>query len=289
MILRGPCSGREAWASSPAGNQARELDFAARRVQRGYDASVNWSAISAVVIPCRNEAASIARLVREVRRYLPLVLVVDDNSHDDTAARASEAGAQAVWRTGSPGKGAAIKEGITAALARNRAWALTLDGDGQHRADDIPAFLRCAEESGAPLVVGDRTPRAEAMPWLRRHVNRWMSRQISAIAGRFLPDTQCGFRLINLGACLGLRLETDHFEIESEMLLAFIRAGHRVEFVPIQVADGGRRSHIHPVMDTWRWLRWWKRARLGQSVNRRVEATPNRHSACACQRAQRML
>ena len=61
-----------------------------------------------------------------------------------------------------------------------------------------------------------------------------------------LPDTQCGFRLINLKAWAALRLETNHFEIESEMLLAFVEAGYRVEFVPIQVIGRGRRSHIHP-------------------------------------------
>ena len=83
-----------------------------------------------------------------------------------------------------------------------------------------------------------------------------MSKRISKIAGRFLPDTQCGFRLINLQAWAALRLETDHFEIESEMLLAFVEAGYRVEFVPIQAIGRGGHSHIHPLKDAWRWLRW---------------------------------
>ncbi len=229
---------------------------------------MNWLTECAVVIPCRNEAAGIAGLVREVRQYLPLVLVVDDYSEDETAARAAEAGAELVRRTESPGKGAALKAGIAAALARRCDWVLTLDGDGQHRPEDIPAFLRRAGETGAALVVGDRMHRAEAIPWLRRGVNRWMSRRISELAGMRLPDSQCGFRLINLRSWAGLVLETEHFEIESEMLLAFVQAGHRIEFVPIQVVGKGRRSHIRPVKDTWRWLRWWKRVRLGQRPNR---------------------
>jgi hypothetical protein len=49
------------------------------------------------------------------------------------------------------------------------------------------------------------------------------------------------------------------------MLLAFVRAGDQVEFVPIQVIGKGWRSHIHPVEDTWRWLRWWRRVRLGRN------------------------
>ena len=221
--------------------------------------------------------------------YLPLVLVVDDSSDDETAARATEAGAEIIRRSENPGKGAAIKAGVAAALARQCAWVLTLDGDGQHRPDDIPIFLRRAEETGAALVVGNRMHHAGAIPWVRRRVNRWMSRRISGIAGRFLPDTQCGFRLINLKAWAALRLETNHFEIESEMLLAFVEAGYRVEFVPIQVIGRGGRSHIHPLKDTWRWLLWWKRVRFGRGGTRQSEASAGEHSACAGAREQNMM
>jgi glycosyltransferase involved in cell wall biosynthesis len=250
---------------------------------------VNWPVTCAAVIPCRNEEASVGRLVREVRRYLPLVLVVDDNSDDPTAARAAEAGAQVIRRTDQPGKGAAIKAGVAGALARQCAWAMVLDGDGQHWPDDIPAFLRCAEETGAALVVGNRMHYAGEIPWVRRWVNRWMSRQISQVAGRSLPDTQCGFRLINLKAWAALRLETDHFEIESEMLLAFVEARYGVEFVPIQVIGRGGHSHIDPVTDTWRWLQWWRRVRFGRGGPRRSEASAGEHSACAGARDQNML
>jgi glycosyltransferase involved in cell wall biosynthesis len=225
---------------------------------------VDWPATCAVVVPCRNEEATIAELVREARRVLPIVIVVDDGSGDLTAARAVEAGAQVVRREHKPGKGAALKAGIAAALTQDCKWALTLDGDGQHRPEDISGFLRCAEETGASLVVGDRMHCAKAIPWLRRSVNRWMSRRMSEAAGRLLPDSQCGFRLIHLQAWTALSLKTEHFEIESEVLLAFALAGHRIEFVPIQVIGKGSRSHIHPITDTWRWLQWWKRVRPGQ-------------------------
>jgi hypothetical protein len=150
---------------------------------------------------------------------------------------------------------------VAAALAQHFIWVMTLDGDGQHRPEDIPTFLRCAEETGASLIVGNRMHQAESIPWLRRRVNRWMSRRISACAGRALPDSQCGYRLINLKAWAGLVFESDHFEIESEMLLGFVRAGYGVEFVPIQVIGNGGHSHIQPMRDAWRWLRWWRRAR----------------------------
>ena len=90
-----------------------------------------------------------------------------------------------------------------------------------------------------------------------------MSRRISERAGRSFPDSQCGFRLVDLIAWSTLRLETNHFEIESEMLLAFAQAGYRIEFVPIQMIHQSRHSHIRPIRDSLRWLRWWNRTAEG--------------------------
>jgi glycosyltransferase involved in cell wall biosynthesis len=213
----------------------------------------------AAVVPCFNEGSSIAPLVNAIRRHLPAVIVVDDGSTDETPAVARTAGAEVVRHERNLGKGAALKTGLSLALKRGIEWVLTLDGDGQHAPDDLPAFVACAEETGARLVVGNRMHNAEAIPWLRRRVNRWMSRKISEGAGRHLPDTQCGFRLIHLETWAGLPLKTEHFEVESEMLFAFLSAGYRVEFVPVQVIGRSRNSHINPVADTFRWLNWWQK------------------------------
>jgi glycosyltransferase involved in cell wall biosynthesis len=211
----------------------------------------------AAVIPCFNEAKTIAPLAAAVRQHLPSVLVVDDGSTDDTPALASTAGVVVVSHRRNLGKGAALKTGLAQALAQGFEWAVTLDGDGQHSPEDVPALLRCAELTGASLVIGNRMNRERAMPWLRRWVNRWMSRKLSQRAGQHLPDTQCGFRLVHLETWSALELSTEHFEIESEMLMAFLAARHPVAFVPIQVINRSRRSHIHPVADSLRWLRWW--------------------------------
>jgi len=214
----------------------------------------------AAVLPCFNEGATIAGLVAEVRQYVPTVIVVDDGSTDDAAALARTAGALIVSHAANRGKGAALKTGLAAALEGGCEWAVTMDSDGQHKPQDLPAFFQCAERTNSLLVIGNRMHSPQVIPWLRRHVNRWMSRRISARAGQSLPDSQCGFRLVNLKAWVALRLETEHFEFESEMLLAFIQAGHRVEFVPIQVVARGPHSRIHAFRDTRRWLRWWWRA-----------------------------
>src|SRR6266496_657920 len=189
----------------------------------------------AAVIPCLNEAATIEPLVHEVRRCLAVVIVVDDGSTDETAELAGRVGAEVIRHERPRGKGVALAAGWGRARERGYTWALSLDGDGQHAPSDIPAFLRCAERTGAPLVVGNRMTNPRQMPWLRRHVNRWMSERLSRAAGCLLPDSQCGFRLVQLASWSKLALKTRHFEIESEALLAFIAAGHAVEFVPVRV------------------------------------------------------
>jgi glycosyltransferase involved in cell wall biosynthesis len=228
----------------------------------------------AVVIPCFNEGACIAALIGEVRQYLATVIVVDDGSTDDTAAQAIGAGATVASHARNCGKGAALKTGFSAALKGGCEWALAMDGDGQHKSQDVPAFFRCAEQTDARLVIGNRMHDAQAIPWLRRQINLWMSRRISERAGQVLPDSQCGFRLVNLQAWAGLRLETTRFETESETLLAFAQAGFLIQFVPIQVVGQGPHSHIRPIQDTWRWLQWWRRS--GARTSGSLAATPRR-------------
>jgi glycosyltransferase involved in cell wall biosynthesis len=222
---------------------------------------MDWPRQCAVVIPCLNEAATIESVVRQVRERLPTVIVVDDGSSDSTGDQARRSEAEVLRHEQPRGKGAALHTGWQCAHARGFTWALTLDGDGQHSPDDIPALLQCAAGTDAALVVGNRMNDPRGMPWLRRQVNWWMSRHLSRLAGRVLPDTQCGFRLMKLGPWSRLPLRTTHFEIESELLLEFIAAGHTVEFTPVRVIYTTEQSKIQPVRDTIRWFRWLRTTR----------------------------
>ena len=198
------------------------------------------------------------------------IIVVDDGSVDATAVRAAKAGAVVIRHDAMRGKGAALNAGWRRAAELGFAWALTMDGDGQHAPDDIPGFFLVAAQGDADLVVGNRMTNAAEMPWLRRQVNLWMSWRLSNASGIHMPDSQCGFRLMKLGAWSKLSIEAKHFEIESEVLLAFVAGGYSVNFVPIQVIYRGEHSKIHPLRDTWRWFSWWRRARRIM-INRKMD------------------
>jgi len=172
-------------------------------------------------------------VVTGVQPYVTRVLVVDDGSTDETAQDAAAAGAEVLRHPANRGKGAALRTGLAHAQGRGFDWALTLDGDGQHAAADVPAFFSAAERTGAELIVGNRLAAAEQIPFVRRKVNQWMTARLCRMTGRSLADSQCGFRLINLAALSRVSLRADRFETESELLVEFVRAGFAVEFVPI--------------------------------------------------------
>lgn len=218
---------------------------------------MNWSLECVVVIPCLNEGKTIGGLVKAIRRFLPEVLVVDDGSSDATSELAREQGAEVIRRDQPSGKGAALQLGCRTAREHGATWVLTMDGDGQHSPEDIPLFLNAALSEQARLVIGNRMSQTNRMPWLRRKVNAWMSARLSRAAGLFVPDSQCGFRLIHLESLHTLQIQTTHFEIESEVLLGFAARRFKIAFVPIQTIYGAEHSKINPVSDTLRWLRWW--------------------------------
>ncbi|HUB86773.1 MAG TPA: glycosyltransferase family 2 protein [Verrucomicrobiae bacterium] len=217
----------------------------------------DWKRQCAAVIPCFNEAAHIGAVVAGVHRQMPVVIVVDDGSTDGTAEKAKSAGAEIIRLPKNSGKGAALRAGWQRANEMDCGWVLMLDGDGQHAPDDIPKFFGFAESARARLVIGNRMENPEAMPWLRRKINCWMSRRISRLVGADFPDSQCGFRLAHLETLLNLPISAGHFEIESEMLAVFSAAGEKIGFVPVQTIYKTGASKIRPLADTFRWVRWF--------------------------------
>jgi glycosyltransferase involved in cell wall biosynthesis len=197
-----------------------------------------------VLIPAYQEGSRIAEVVAGARRHLP-VIVVDDGSTDDTAIAAAAAGATVVSQRPNAGKGAALRTGFSAALEQGAEAVVTLDGDGQHDPNEIPAFLEAFERSGCQLVIGRRDFRA--MPLVRRASNTLGRMAISVAVGQDIPDNQSGYRLIG-STMLAELLDSREpgFEFEVEMIARCIALGLPIAWVPIRTIYAGEASHIRP-------------------------------------------
>ncbi|MBI4354012.1 MAG: glycosyltransferase family 2 protein [Candidatus Omnitrophica bacterium] len=210
---------------------------------------------SCVVIPSYNAEATIAPLVRQARGLGLDVVVINDGSTDQTARLAIDAGATVISHLHNRGKGAALRTGFAFAVHGGYDPIITLDSDGQHDPSEIPAFLSALHHSDAGMVVGHRLGRPETMPRIRRWTNGVMSAIVSALARQAIPDSQCGFRVIRRALLQAVRLSACRFELETELILKARRARWSVASLPVRSIYHHHHSHIHPLVDGWRFLR----------------------------------
>jgi glycosyltransferase involved in cell wall biosynthesis len=208
------------------------------------------------VIPAYNPGPELGAVVAAATRELgqDAVLVIDDGATDGAGDRARAAGVEVITHPVNRGKGAALRTGFEAALARGAEWIFTLDADGQHDPAEMPKFLAAAATGAAQLWIGDRMQNTADMPWLRRLANRSTSAIISALAGQSIADSQSGYRLIGAQVLQSVDLRFDRFEAESEILIKASRAGFKIGSVPIRTIYGQEQSTIHPVRDTVRFI-----------------------------------
>jgi glycosyltransferase involved in cell wall biosynthesis len=214
------------------------------------DDSARAKAAALVFIPARNEAATIAAVVRGCRSAGFSVRVIDDAGSDDTALLATQAGAEVLTLPGPRhGKTAALRHALTRPCAAVD-WLFFLDGDGQHDPGDLERFWNLRHH--ADLIVGNRLSDAARMPLPRR----WTNRAMSALLRRAgIADSQCGFRLVRR-AWLGSWLPAGHhFEFETEMALLATARPCRVLNLPIRATYAREVSKIVPWRDALNFAR----------------------------------
>jgi len=205
----------------------------------------------AVLIPAHNEAKAIGGLVNEVRRIIPNVFVIDDGSTDNTAEIAQTNGAFVIRHQQCMGKGSALKTGFSHLKNLPFLAYITMDGDGQHLPSDIDRFINALERNKkAGIILGKRKIKGTDMPFIRRLTNLSMSILISIIALQWIPDSQNGFRAIKKEVIKNMKLITNHFETETEILLRASWKGVKLASVPISTVYQEQKSKIKPITDT---------------------------------------
>lgn len=207
-----------------------------------------------VVIPALDAAGTIGEVVQATRSVVPhaLILVVDDGSADRTSEIAHSAGATVLRFDRNRGKGAALRAGISALVARQVAAILTLDADGQHDPAHAPALLAALEN--ADIAIGCRARRGTAMPLRRRITNALASSAVGHLVGTPVADSQSGFRAFRRRVALEVQARGDRYEFETDFLIRAGRAGLRIVTVPVSTLYGGR-SHFRPLTDSARIVR----------------------------------
>jgi glycosyltransferase involved in cell wall biosynthesis len=224
----------------------------------------------AVVIPAYNEAATIRDVATRTLEILSQVIVVDDGSTDATAAALAGLPLTLISNPVNLGKGASLWRGFAIALAEGADAVITLDGDAQHRPEDIPRLVAAWEANPGRIIIGARLAERDKVPPLRYFGNRFANFWVAWAAGFPVADSQSGFRVYP--ANLLRQVQVAHgpnarFAFESEILIEAGRAGVRSTAVPIAALypPNARASHYRSAVDTARIVRMitWKLASRG--------------------------
>src|SRR5262245_36286311 len=211
-----------------------------------------------VVIPCLNEAQSIAECVRRAQDVLDRngftgeIVVADNGSADGSSEAAEAAGARVVheWRTG---YGSAYLAGFAAA---NGTYIVMADADLTYDFDDIPRFVDQLED-GADFVIGNRMKniRPGAMPWHHRYIgNPALTGALNLFFRTGVRDAHCGMRAVRRDALPRLDLRATGMEFASEMVVRAAKEDLDIRQIPIAYAPRAGESKLSTFRDGWRHL-----------------------------------
>ncbi len=205
-----------------------------------------------IIIPVFNEAGRLLELLNNIRALQLAsseIIVIDDGSTDGSADAAMAGGANVIRHPYNIGNGAAIKSGIRAARGR---LLVLMDGDGQHRPEDIPKLI--AESRNYDMVVGARAKGSKRR--FHRYAANVVYNLFASYVTRFkVKDLTSGFRLLSrLDALRFIDLLPNTFSYPTTLTLAFLRSGLTVKYVPIQTLYRAGQSKISLVTDGVRFL-----------------------------------
>jgi glycosyltransferase involved in cell wall biosynthesis len=218
------------------------------------------SGLVSVVIPCLNEAGSIARCVTTALDVMGRegmageVLVVDNGSTDGSPELAERAGARVVHE---PRRG--YGNAYLAGFARARGeWIVMADADLTYDFEEIPRFLEQLWD-GADMVIGNRMRNIHpgAMPWHHRYIgNPLLSGVLNLFFHTGVGDAHCGMRALRRDRLDVLKLRATGMEFASEMVVRAAKADLEIRELPIEYHPREGESKLSSFRDGWRHLRF---------------------------------
>lgn len=213
-----------------------------------------------VVIPALNEALRIRDVVEGALAECDRVIVIDDGSDDGTAGKIADLPVTLLRHAQRMGKGASLRDGFREALRMGAAGVLTMDGDGQHLASDIPRLIAAANRHPNCIAIGARLRKRAQQPTYRRLANEFGDWGIAWGCGYRIADTQSGQRLYPAAVAALDDVPGEDFVFEAQILITAARTlGMGVVSVPIESRYAGadavekfRKSHFRPLRDLYR-------------------------------------
>ncbi|MDO8527024.1 MAG: glycosyltransferase family 2 protein [Deltaproteobacteria bacterium] len=204
-----------------------------------------------VILAVYNEAGNIAPLVRSIRNVISStdeLIVVDDASTDTTAQEIDPALAILVRHPVNRGKGAAIRTGIGAASGE---LVLLMDGDGQDDPQDIPQVVNPVRAGKADFAIGSRflNPGQNSFVTpINRLGNRCLTSLVNFFLGVRITDSQAAFKCIRMEALKDIHLESDRYEVETEMLIKAVDKKLKIVEVPVhRYSRKYGKSHLYQI------------------------------------------
>ena len=206
------------------------------------------------LIPAYNEEKNIASVVAKARKYVDVVLVVDDGSRDKTRETAKSAGAVVISYPQNKGKAEAMRVGFKECIKMKSDVIVVLDADGQHDPDEIPRFLEKVNE-GSDIVVGARQFDKSVMPKIRIFANSFSSWVTSLVCRTKILDSQSGYRAIKTFVIRKIPLTSQRYQIETEMLIKAAKCNFKITFIPIKtIYRKEAKSKVNQIIDPLKFL-----------------------------------
>jgi glycosyltransferase involved in cell wall biosynthesis len=209
-----------------------------------------------IIVPAYNEEKSIASLLLGLRRAAPGIerVVVNDGSSDNTGDVVARLGEKQLRLPCNLGYGLALQTGLQYALASGYDVVVTIDADGQHRPEDVPALLQAMVDEQADMVIGSRfcaTGRYSG-PLGRRFGQMVFSRLTRLLLGQRIYDTTSGFKAISATACAAI-ISSAFMDFHTETLVRLRMLDYRIAEVPVTVYERAYGQSMHSLTSAVRY------------------------------------
>ena len=216
-----------------------------------------------VIIPAHNEAAHIGSVLERTKNYVKgqRIIVVDDGSRDRTADEAKKHGVAVLRQVINLGKGAALRTGSVYASRKGAETLVFMDSDGQHDPEDLPGILSAL--SGNDIVFTYRAMSRADMPLVKKFGNSFINTVMKLFFHINIIDTQCGYKAMTTEAYEKLRLMSNDYSIESEIVAKTGKYKLKFTQLPIKTiyADRYKGTTVFDGISIVMRMLWWKIAR----------------------------